>query len=74
MAKKHVGQFRNRRIRKKQPVLCQVRIFPLQVQRQQGNWPERDQRSRTWVSHRKAGRLVKKTGLRRAIRDFARDA
>jgi len=68
--KKKVGTFRKRRIRKKQAVTCEVEIFPLQVGRQEGNWPEKQQRSRIWVAPRQAAKLVKKAGLRRAIKNF----
>jgi 8-oxo-dGTP pyrophosphatase MutT (NUDIX family) len=71
VAEKHIGRFRKRRLRKRQ---CDVRIFPMKVRRQQSIWPEMEQRSRIWVSQRKAARLVKKPGLRRAIREFAADA
>jgi 8-oxo-dGTP pyrophosphatase MutT (NUDIX family) len=74
VAEKHIGRFRKRRLRKRQSVLCDVRIFPMKVRRQQSIWPEMEQRSRIWVSQRKAARLVKKPGLRRAIREFAADA
>ena len=67
---KRIGQFRKRRIKKKRPVLCNVEIFPLEVARQQLDWPERQERRRIWVRPRKAARLVKKAGLRRAIRLF----
>jgi hypothetical protein len=51
-------------------VICDVQIFPLQVSRQQSDWPEKQERSRIWVAPRKAVRLVKKAGLRRAIKNF----
>ena len=65
-----VGRFRKRREVKKQSVLCEVQVFPLEVTRQQADWPERKQRRRIWVAPRKAAKLVKKSGLRRAIREF----
>jgi 8-oxo-dGTP pyrophosphatase MutT (NUDIX family) len=71
VAEKHIGRFRKRRLKKQRSVLCDVRIFPLKVDGQQSIWPEMEQRSRIWVSQRKAARLVKKAGLRRAIREFA---
>jgi len=67
---KRVGKFRKRRIRNNQSVVCDVEIFPLRVGRQEGDWPEKHQRSRIWVAPREAARLVKKPGLRRAIRSF----
>jgi 8-oxo-dGTP pyrophosphatase MutT (NUDIX family) len=73
VAEKHIGRFRKRRLRKRQLVFCDVRIFPMKVRRQQSIWPEMEQRSRIWVSQGKAARMVKKPGLRRAIREFAAD-
>src|ERR1700712_2919926 len=63
-----IGQFCKRRLKKRRPVICEVQIFPLAVTHQQENWPERHERSRVWVAPRKAAKLVKKSGLRRAIR------
>jgi 8-oxo-dGTP pyrophosphatase MutT (NUDIX family) len=70
VGERRVGQFSKRRVKKKQFVMCDVQIFPLEVTRQQGNWPEKQQQSRIWVAPRKAARLVKKAGLRRAIKNF----
>jgi hypothetical protein len=57
-------------LKKKQPVLCDVQIYPLEVKGQQADWPEKHERSRIWVARRKAAKLVKKPGLRRAIKRF----
>jgi len=65
-----IGQFKKRRLRKQKPVLCEVTIYPLKVKRLKGNWPEKHQRSRAWVTPRKAAKLVRKPGLRRAIKAF----
>jgi 8-oxo-dGTP pyrophosphatase MutT (NUDIX family) len=67
---KQIGQFSKRRVRKKQSGTCQVQIFPLRVKRQQDDWPEKEERSRVWLAPRKAARLIKKAGLRRAIKNF----
>lgn len=67
---RRIGQFRKRRLKKQQPVMCDVQIFPLAVARQQKNWPEEHQRSRVWVAPRKAAKLVKNAGLRRAIKSY----
>jgi 8-oxo-dGTP pyrophosphatase MutT (NUDIX family) len=54
-----IGQFRKRRLKKQQPVMCDVQVFPLEVNRQRENWPERHERSRIWVAPREgAKRLV----------------
>jgi 8-oxo-dGTP pyrophosphatase MutT (NUDIX family) len=65
-----IGQFKKRRVRKKRSVLCEVKIYPLRVQYQRGDWPEKYERSRIWVTPRKAIKLIKKPGLRRAIKNF----
>jgi 8-oxo-dGTP pyrophosphatase MutT (NUDIX family) len=67
---RRIGQFRKRRLKKKQPVMCDVQIFPLEVTRQNSNWPEQHERSRKWVAPCEAAKLVKKAGLRRAIKSF----
>jgi len=51
-------------------VLCEVQIFPLEVTHQQNDWPEKRERNRIWLAPRKAAKLVKKSGLRRAIEDL----
>lgn len=68
IGKKKVGRFSKRRVKNKQSVICDVLIFPLEVRHRQATWPEKQQRSRIWVAPRKAIRLVRKAGLRRAIR------
>jgi hypothetical protein len=49
-------------------VLCDVQIFPLEVKGQQGNWREKNERTRIWIAPRQAVKLVRKAGLRRAIK------
>jgi ADP-ribose pyrophosphatase YjhB (NUDIX family) len=68
-----IGQFRKRRLKKQQPVTCDVQIFPLEVNRQREKWPEKHERSRIWVAPRKGAKLVKKAGLRRAIKALDRE-
>jgi 8-oxo-dGTP pyrophosphatase MutT (NUDIX family) len=65
-----VGRFKHRKLRKKQQVKCDVRIFPLQVTTEQS---EKGQRRRLWVPHRAAAQLVHKSGLKRAIENLGRD-
>jgi 8-oxo-dGTP pyrophosphatase MutT (NUDIX family) len=62
-----IGRFKKRRLKKKQPVLCGVEIFPLRVNHEQQDWPEKHERSRIWVAPGEAAKLVKK---RRAIRNL----
>jgi hypothetical protein len=62
-----VGGFR---VKKKQSVACEAQIYPLNVKHQKRYWLEKQERTRTWVTPRKAAKLVKKSGLRRAIKAF----
>ncbi len=68
---KKVGKFKKRRIRNKRSVVCDVEIFPLRVGSLKRSWPEKRERSRVWVRPNEAAKLVKKAGLRRAIKNFA---
>jgi 8-oxo-dGTP pyrophosphatase MutT (NUDIX family) len=65
-----IGRFKKRRVKNKQSVSCDVQIYPLEVKRQQDDWPEKQERLRVWLSPREAAKLVKKPGLRRAIKQF----
>jgi 8-oxo-dGTP pyrophosphatase MutT (NUDIX family) len=69
---RQIGRFRKRRLKKARRVRCNVRIYPLQVIELQEDWPEKHQRCRIWVAPGEAAKLVKKSGLRRAIRSFKR--
>jgi 8-oxo-dGTP pyrophosphatase MutT (NUDIX family) len=68
--RKKVGKFKKRRIRNKRSVVCDVEIFPLQVGSLKPSWPEKSERSRVWVRPNEAAKLVKKAGLRRAIKNL----
>ncbi len=68
---KKVGKFKKKRLKNKRSVVCDVEIFPLQVSSLQRSWPEKHERSRVWVKPNEAAKLVKKPGLRRAIKNFA---
>jgi 8-oxo-dGTP pyrophosphatase MutT (NUDIX family) len=67
-----IGQFKKRRTKRRRSVLCDVRIFPLEAKRLQGNWLEKHERSRIWVAPSEAAKLVHKGRLRRAILEFER--
>jgi len=68
--KTKVGKFKKKRIRNKRSVVCDVEIFPLRVGSLQRRWPEQPERSRLWVRPDEAAKLVKKAGLRRAIKNL----
>src|SRR3978361_2559412 len=42
---RRIGQFRNRRLKKQRPVMCDVQIFPLAVPGARENWPKKHDRA-----------------------------
>ena len=44
--------------------LCEVEVFPLRVERQHEDWPEKRERETRWVDPSEAMRLVTHEGLR----------
>jgi 8-oxo-dGTP pyrophosphatase MutT (NUDIX family) len=63
-----VGRFTNKRVKRGQPIRCTVDLFPFRVHGEFDNWPERLQRQRQWVDASIAATMVRKRGLKRAIR------
>jgi 8-oxo-dGTP pyrophosphatase MutT (NUDIX family) len=49
---------------------CEVLVFPLNVQRQQSRWPEKQQREIRWFSPTEASKLVREPALSDIIRTF----
>ncbi|MBJ3763458.1 NUDIX hydrolase [Maribius pontilimi] len=49
---------------------CVVAVFPLRVKKVHKTWPEASERSRRWVSPRKAARLVHEPELARMLLHF----
>ena len=52
---------------------CEVPVFPLEVDRELGRWPEKDERARHWFSAEKAAALVNEPDLGELIVAFARN-
>ncbi|QDL96927.1 NUDIX hydrolase [Rhodopseudomonas palustris] len=65
-----VGRFTNKRLKHGQPIRCKVDLFPFRVIAEFDNWPERLQRQRQWVDATTATTMVRKPGLKRAIRSL----
>ncbi|ABD86693.1 NUDIX hydrolase [Rhodopseudomonas palustris] len=68
-----VGRFKHRRVKRGEPVTCEVRLFPMQVIKQHEMWPERLQRERRWLPAGNAAAMVHKRGLKKAIRSLMKD-
>ena len=57
-----------KRLKNRDCVLCQVKVFPLEVRKQLKNWPEQDQREGRWFSPSEAAEAVVEAGLAGIIR------
>ncbi len=58
----------DKRLKSRDSVLCQVKVFPLDVRKQLKVWPEKDQREGYWFSPSDAAELVAEAGLSGIIR------
>src|SRR6516165_2007579 len=73
IGKRAVGSFSyEKRLRNGAMVTCEVRVFPLQVKRQDKEWPEKEERKIKWLSATKAAETVKEPRLGEIIRRLAR--
>ena len=57
-----------KRLKNRDSVLCQVKVFPLEVRKQLKNWPEQDQREGRWFPSPEAADVVVEAGLAGIIR------
>jgi 8-oxo-dGTP pyrophosphatase MutT (NUDIX family) len=62
--------FYEKRIKGGGAFLCRVEVFPLRVERQRKNWPEKKQRATTWFPYRLAAEQVEEPDLRGLILAF----
>lgn len=66
-----LGSFRYRKRRLLfLPILAEVRLFPLRVERELERWPEMRQRKRQWFARAEAARLVNERPLKQLILGF----
>ena len=57
-----------KRLKNREAVLCQVKVFPLDVRKQLKKFPERGQRDARWFSPSEAAEMVIEAGLAGLIR------
>jgi ADP-ribose pyrophosphatase YjhB (NUDIX family) len=68
-----IGSYSYRkRLRNGAVVACEVRVFSLEVKRQQKKWPEKRERAFQWFSPTDAAKVVQEPVLREIIRAFPR--
>lgn len=53
-------------------VRCEVKVYPLLVERQSETWPEIEQRLIQWAEPAQAVALIKEPGLKKLVADFAK--
>lgn len=57
-----------KRLKSRDCVLCQVKVFPLEVRKQLKHWPEKHEREDRWFSPSDAAEAVAESGLAGIIR------
>jgi 8-oxo-dGTP pyrophosphatase MutT (NUDIX family) len=73
VGRRSVGSFSyEKRLKNGGSVECEVRVFPLEVRRQNKQWPEKQERRIKWLSASEAAKKVKEPMLSEIIRRLAR--
>ena len=70
VSRKSIGRYTYWKRLKQTFTLIRVEVFPLEVQEDLAEWPERDQRHFSWLSPKDAAVLVDEPGLAKIIREF----
>ncbi|MFT4098955.1 MAG: NUDIX hydrolase [Rhodoblastus sp.] len=72
VAREPIGSYHYiKRMRNGAAMTCAVEVFPMAVEKQRRNWPEREQRTTSWFDLEDAAALVDETELRDLILKFA---
>jgi 8-oxo-dGTP pyrophosphatase MutT (NUDIX family) len=75
VARRSVGSFSyEKRLKNGGLVVCDVRVFPLEVRRQSKQWPEKQERIVKWLSASQAAEKVDEPTLGEIIRRLAQTA
>src|SRR5262245_42226940 len=56
IGKKPIGSFSHEKVKAGQMVVCEVKVFPLEVTHQRKTWPEKGKREVQWLSPAKAAK------------------
>src|SRR5262249_24693304 len=73
VARRSVGSFSyEKQLKNGGAVVCEVRVFPLEVRRQNKQWPEKQERVVKWLSASQAAEKVKEPKLSAIILRLAR--
>src|SRR5712691_7963193 len=73
VGRRSIGSFsHNKRLKDGGVVTCKVLVFPLKVNRQDKEWPEKEEREVRWLSAKQAAKTVKHPKLGEIISRLAR--
>jgi len=72
VAKQSVGVYTYVKSEQKGGLVCRVQVFPMDVQTELTDWPEKEMRTRTWMKTNDAAQNVQEKKLRKIISDFAK--
>ena len=71
VSKQSLGQYRYAKSERKSGGLCRVEVFSMEVSKELDDWPEKDKRTRSWMSIKDAADSVAEKKLRKIISQFA---
>jgi 8-oxo-dGTP pyrophosphatase MutT (NUDIX family) len=72
VGKRPLGSFHyEKRVAKKDAIICQVRVYLFRVEQQLDDWPERGERECRWFDANEAAALVEEGGLAEIMARFA---
>ena len=72
IGKRSIGSYSYvKRLKNGAPLVCEVDVFPLKVDRQRPRWREQNQRTVRWFPAEEAATLVEEPGLQALIDEFA---
>ena len=75
IGKRPLGSFPHEKLLKEgELVICDVKVFALEVTRQRKTWPEKGKRSVKWFSRAEAARTVREPVLRDIIRKLGKQS
>ena len=72
VGKRPLGNFYyEKRLARKEAIICEVRVYLFRVEQQLDDWPERGERERKWFDANEAVALVEEGGLAEIMARFA---
>ncbi len=73
IGRKPVGSYTYRKVLPDSTRVIDVTVYPLWVEKQRKNWPEKKERTRIWATFEEAAKLVREPALKRLFLELARE-